>query len=387
MGQDPADHFFLARREVNLGRRELGMPENELHVGERQRRVLGHPVGSRVTQRVQRRRRPGPLVDPLEHAVHRVVGQRPGRTPGRPPQRLPPARGDQPGHLDLVEPQPHERVGGRRQLLQLAGALPDHRDQLPSRVGAGQRRRQQFRRPRPRRHVERDQRPVPVRRQPCEDLVELAVRDTARDPVRHPRPVEPAALVAVGLHRVMVRVRPPSPPRPVKRERVDQRPAARIQVKVVEGPQHRLGMRANRRRIRHASRNGRHASPVTATPVRPGLLPGNLQPPGEIAGLRTGCLIPRHPDRPQEPEPPQQVHAIGADRGLGPARRQKISEESRDGSHRRSVSADQPVRLVTITRRRQPAVLGNHQRRQIPGRLIVSGHDARPCQGKPRHAR
>jgi hypothetical protein len=33
MGQDPADHFLLARSEVNLGRRELGMPENELHVG------------------------------------------------------------------------------------------------------------------------------------------------------------------------------------------------------------------------------------------------------------------------------------------------------------------------------------------------------------------
>ena len=52
-----------------------------------------------------------------------------------------------------------------------------------------------------------------------------------------------------------------------------------------------------------------------------------------------------------------------------------------------AVSIDQPVRLVTITRRHHPAVLGNRQRRQVPGRLIVSGHDARPCQGKPRHAR
>lgn len=69
---------------------------------------------------------------------------------------------------------------------------------------------------------------VPVRRQPREDLVELAVRDTARDPVRHHRPVKPTALAAEGLHRVMVRVRPPAPPRPVKRERVDQRPAPRV---------------------------------------------------------------------------------------------------------------------------------------------------------------
>jgi hypothetical protein len=164
-----------------------------------------------------------------------------------------------------------------------------------------------------------------------------------------------------------VRVRPPAPPRPVKRERVDQRPAARIQVKVVEGPQHRLGVRANRRRIRRASRNGRHASLVTAAPVGPGLLPGNLQPPGEITGLRTGCLIPRDPNRPQEPEPPEQVHAIEANRGPGPARRQKIPEEGRGSSHGHPVSTDQPVRLVTITRRSQPAVLGNYQRRQIPG--------------------
>ena len=91
VGQHPADHFLLARRQVDLGRRELGMAENELHVGERQGRVLGHPVGSRMTQRMQRRRRAGPVVDPLEHAVHRVIGQRPDRAPQRPPQRLPPA--------------------------------------------------------------------------------------------------------------------------------------------------------------------------------------------------------------------------------------------------------------------------------------------------------
>jgi DDE family transposase len=40
-----------------------------------------------------------------------------------------------------------------------------------------------------------------------------------------------------------------------------------------------------------------------------------------------------------------------------------------------------------ITRRHHPTALRNHQRRQIPAPLIVSGHDARPCQGNPRHAR
>jgi hypothetical protein len=66
--------------------------------------------------------------------------------------------------------------------------------------------------------------------------------------------------------------------------------------------------------------------------------------------------------------------------------RQQIPEEGRGTGRDHPVSIDQPVRPVTITRRDHPAVLGNCQGRQVPGRLIVSGHDARPCQGKPRHA-
>src|SRR6266516_7044901 len=38
--------------------------------------------------------------------------------------------------------------------------------------------------------------------QPREQLVELLIGDAARDPVGHPWPVEPGALVAEGLHRV-----------------------------------------------------------------------------------------------------------------------------------------------------------------------------------------
>ena len=79
-----------------------------------------------------------------------------------------------------------------------------------------------------------------MRRQPREDLVELAVRDTARDPVRHPGPVKPAALVTVELHRIVVRMRPPAAPGPIERERIEDRPAARIQMEVIKGPQHSL---------------------------------------------------------------------------------------------------------------------------------------------------
>jgi hypothetical protein len=59
---------------------------------------------------------------------HRVKGQRPDRAPRRPPQWLTPPLGDQFRHVHLIEPQPHERVGGGRQLLQLAGTFPDDRD-------------------------------------------------------------------------------------------------------------------------------------------------------------------------------------------------------------------------------------------------------------------
>ena len=189
------------------------MPEHGLHVGEGQGRVFSHPVGRGVTQRVQRDAgaRGCPLAGPLEHPVDRVIGQRPGRAARGPPQRLPLPAGDQPGHLHLIQPQPHERIGGGRQLLQRTGALADHGDQLPARLDATQGRRQQLRGPRPGRHVERHQRPVPMRRQRREDLVELTVRDAARDPGGNPRPVPARPLMAVGLHRVAVRVRPPAP--------------------------------------------------------------------------------------------------------------------------------------------------------------------------------
>ena len=187
----------------------------------------------------------------------------------------------------------------------------------------------------------------------------------------------------------MVRVRPPAPPRPVKRERVDQRPAARIQMKVVEGPQHRLGMRTHRRRIR-PSRNGCPAAAVTAAPMRPGLLPGNLQPPGEIAGLGTSRPIPSHPGRPQEPEPPEQVHPIGTNRGLRPARRQQIPEESRGAGRDHPVSIDQPVRLVTITRRHHPAIRGTASAaRSLDGSSspVMTPDHARKNHGMPAELR
>jgi hypothetical protein len=56
--------------------------------------------------------------------------------------------------------------------------------------------------------LEGDQRPVLVRRQRREDLVELLIRHAARDPAGHPGPVEPGAPPAVELHRIAVRMGP-----------------------------------------------------------------------------------------------------------------------------------------------------------------------------------
>ena len=196
--------------------------------------------------------RAGRRAGPLEHPVRRVVGQRPERAPQRPPQRLPVAPWHHAVHLQLIQAQPHERVSRGGQLLQCPAALADHGDQLPPRICPAPGCRQQLRRPRPGRDIKRDQRPVPVRRQRREDLVELLVRDTARDPGGHHRPVQAGALPAERLHRVVVRMRPPATARPVQRERVNQRARARLQVKAVKAAQHRFAMRPHRGRISQA---------------------------------------------------------------------------------------------------------------------------------------
>ena len=375
MGQDPADHLFLAGREVNLRGRQKHVSEHGLHVGQRESGVLCHAVGRCVAQRMQGGAASRCLAGALEHAVDRVVGQRPHRTAQGPPQRLPPALRDEPLHLHLVEPQPNERVRGRRQFLQLAGALAGHRDHLPPGIDAGHRRRQQLRRAGSRRDVERDQRPVPVRGQPGEDLVELLVRDRPRDPGRHPRPVEPGPLMAERLHRVVMGMRPAAPPRPVQRERVDHRTAARLQVELVEAAQHRLAVRPHRRRVRFPARRGRR---VRAAPVRAGRLARHQHPPAEIAGLDPRRPIPRHPGSPDEAEPAEKIVPVGAQCRLRPARGLQVTEELRDGRHGLAAGIDDPVRLPGVSGRLQRAGQRDRQRRQVPVHILLFGHEQGP---------
>ena len=110
VGQYPADHVFLARCQIQLRGGQQRMTQDQLHVGERKSRVLGHPVGRGMPQRVQRRVRARRRAGPLEHPVRRVIGQRTERPPQRPPQRLPAPARQHAVHLQLIQPQPHERI-------------------------------------------------------------------------------------------------------------------------------------------------------------------------------------------------------------------------------------------------------------------------------------
>lgn len=347
--QHPADHLFLAGSQVDLSSGEQGVPEDELDIGQRQGGILGHPVGGCMPQRVQGRRAARRVGRALEHAVRRVIGQWADGPPQGPPQRLPPALEDQPVHLHLVKAQPDERVGGRRQLLNHPTSLAHHRDQLPPGIYSALSGRQQLRCPCPGGDIERDQRPVPVRGQPGEDLVELLVRDAARDPSGQSRPIQTSPLVAVRLHRIVVRVRSPAPPRPVQRERVHQRPAARVDMELVETTQHRLGMRTHRRRINiHSGRNLR--SLARSAPVRARRLASHQHPTAEIPCLDPCRSIPRDLNCPQESEPSKQIYPIRAGCRLGSPGGLQIAEERRHRFHRLPARVHQSERQPRIAR-------------------------------------
>ena len=267
--------------------------------------------------------------EPAEHPIGGVVGQRPERSPQCPPQRVVGLGRDQAARLRLIQPQPHERVRRGRHLLDRPRTLAHHRDQLLTGAGVAVAATEQLRRPRTRGDPERDQGPVTVREKLGEQVVELPVRDTVRRSLDMPRPAEPRSLVAEGLHWIMVGVRPPMTA--CQRKRVDHRPRPGLAVELVEPSQHALAMASCAGRIlvarlgfsRHRVRDARISAGML------GLL-GDPNPTGEVACLGSSGVVPRHVDRPQEPEPAQQVHAV---RPLGQSRppgRLQIPQPRRD---------------------------------------------------------
>ncbi len=128
---------------------------------------------------------------------------------------------------------------------------------------------------------------------------------------------------AKRLHRVVVRVRPAARPVPRQRERVDHRPRPGLHVKVIKRAQHRLAVctcrgsvtAARRRPAGHRVRRTRGAPAPGGTTQLPAPAVGlgsQLNPPAIIPRLSPGRLVPRHLDRPGEPEPAQQVHPVRA---------------------------------------------------------------------------
>jgi hypothetical protein len=231
-----------------------------------------------------------------------------------------------------------------------------------------------------------------MRTQLREQLVEPRIRDTPRRPVHHLRPIPAPAMPDQRLHRIVMGIHPAGTVITGQRERVDHRPGARLQVEVVEPAQHRLAMRHRRRRIpatanrlaghRIHTRPGpcpHHRANITvrAPPVRPDRLVHDLQPATEIAGLHPSRLIPGHPQRPQEPKPPQQIHPVRTLSGRrSPARRQ-LGEIRRDRRDDRTAGVNQPIRLKQIAGRRQTTPPRHHQHRQIPWQISIADHELR----------
>ena len=367
----------------------MGVAKDPLHVSDRQPRITCHPVRSRMTKIMkcpagaQRRVRPG------EHRLCAVVGQPAERAQQRPPQRLIPPGRHQALHLRLIQPQPDERVRRCRQLLHEPRPLADHGDQLLPRICVTRRGAQQLRGPGPGRHPEGDKGPVPVGRQRGEQLIKLLVRDAPRHPLHHRGTVPAAALITVRLRRVVVGIRPAAPPAPRQRERVHHRPRPSLQVQVVEGTQHALGVRPGRGRISHRRRRlpGDRVDRLLPSAPNPGparprrarsRLGRQLNPPAEIPGLRPGGLVPPNPRRPQETEPAKQVHPVRPLRGGRPPARLKLPQIHRDRTDNYPVRIDEAVRLERITGRLKQPAARHHQPGQIASAILFSAHDQRP---------
>ena len=125
-------------------------------------------------------------------------------------------------------------------------------------------------------------------------------------------------------------------------------------------------MRGSRRRVPR-SRSASSRSPGSPTPRRPpgrGLGPRVVpmppmrqhrlvrdpHPPAEIAGLHPSRLLPRHPDRAQEPEPAQQRQPVGTLRGLRQPPRLQVPQIRRDRADHPAGAVKQPDRARTDPR-------------------------------------
>lgn len=83
MRPDGLDHFIPAGRQVELSRRQVGVRENPLHVGERDLRVACQAVGRSVPQVVDGPIRPEKIIGAAEHGARKLLAQLPPQERGR----------------------------------------------------------------------------------------------------------------------------------------------------------------------------------------------------------------------------------------------------------------------------------------------------------------
>ncbi len=90
---------------------------------------------------------------------------------------------------------------------------------------------------------------------------------------------------------------------------------------------------------------------------------GKLQPPAEVTSLGPGHLIPLHVNGPEEPVPPQQVHAVRANRRCRLRRGLQVSKEHCRRYYELSVRVEELVRLVSFAGRFQAPYLRHDEGR------------------------
>lgn len=216
-----------------------------------------------------------------------------------------------------------------------------------------------------------------MRRQPGEDLVELRIRDAARNPLGHRRPIQPGPRVAMRLHRIVVRMRSPAAPGPVQRERVHQRATALVEMETVEAAQHRLAVRPHRRRV-SLRRRPRLRDLTWRAPVWTRRLARHQQPPAEVSCLHSRRTVPDDLDRPEKPEPAQQIHSMGPQRRLRPGPPPAGPGRTPTPPPPDPGRVKQPERQPRITRGLHRTRQRDSQRRKITRRPLLVDHGPGP---------
>ena len=168
-------------------------------------------------------------------------------------------------------------------------------------------------------------------------------------------------------------------------EGIDHRAAADLEVEVVKGAQHALGVRDGRRRVARPrwglarQRVRRRSLPAQRwalgpAPVRTLRLRRRRQPAAEVAALELRRLCPVDPERREEAEPAQKVHPIGALSRRRPSTGGELGEVHRSRWDRGASGVEEAVGLEEVPCRCKRAHLGHQEVVQISRSIVRVEH-------------